>query len=53
MKLHEKVALVTGSVGGIGWEIVQAFAEEGSESRDMRFVTIRRGKGGGKIGTAF
>jgi NAD(P)-dependent dehydrogenase (short-subunit alcohol dehydrogenase family) len=29
MKLRGKVALVTGSAGGIGWEIAQALAEQG------------------------
>jgi 3-hydroxybutyrate dehydrogenase len=31
MKLHDKVVLVTGSARGIGWEIVQAYAQEGAQ----------------------
>jgi NAD(P)-dependent dehydrogenase (short-subunit alcohol dehydrogenase family) len=31
MKLSGKVACVTGSVRGIGWEIVQAYAQEGAK----------------------
>jgi NAD(P)-dependent dehydrogenase (short-subunit alcohol dehydrogenase family) len=31
MKLNGKVACVTGSVRGIGWEIVQAYAQEGAK----------------------
>jgi NAD(P)-dependent dehydrogenase (short-subunit alcohol dehydrogenase family) len=30
MKLHGKVAIVTGSARGLGWEIVQALAQEGA-----------------------
>src|SRR5438046_10693574 len=30
MKLHGKVALVTGSVRGLGWEMIQVFAQEGA-----------------------
>ncbi len=31
MKLSGKVACVTGSVRGIGWEILQAYAKEGAQ----------------------
>ena len=31
MKLEEKIVLVTGSARGLGWEMVQAFAQEGAK----------------------
>src|SRR5262245_65402490 len=31
MKLHDKIALITGSAGGLGWEMIQAFAQEGAK----------------------
>jgi len=42
MKLQDKVTLVTGSVRGIGWELVRAFAEEGAKVAlcDLRRVDV-------------
>lgn len=31
MKLQDKVALITGSARGLGWEVVEAFAQEGAK----------------------
>ena len=31
MKLESRVAVVTGSVRGLGWEIVQAYADGGAK----------------------
>jgi 3-hydroxybutyrate dehydrogenase len=31
MKLHDKIALITGSARGLGWEMIQAFAQEGAK----------------------
>jgi NAD(P)-dependent dehydrogenase (short-subunit alcohol dehydrogenase family) len=50
MKLQDKVALVTGSARGLGWEMIQAFAHEGAKvaicdlsQSDVNAATARLG----------